>query len=576
MTEPGRYEFGDVRVDLRRMIVTVRGEPVALEPKSFDVLRYLIEHRDRLVGKDDLLNAVWGDTFVTPNVLTRAVAQLRRAIGDDAHNARYIETVSRRGYRFLAPVTEGPADDGATAEVPPVAVPVPPPMTRGPGRRKWPARRPARRRRPGPRRRRVVGRRAARRSASAPAARVRPAAPGDHAQRREHLARAVARRADGGLRLGPHRAASRSTSPAWPPGAREIADHQRRDAEHPARLVARRPMDRVPLARAPRRLDRARAPAARRGRWSSSDPTPPGRRTGSTSSSPPTPEGMAAQSVLWSVRRDGTERKELTRIGQPPGGHREPAWSARRTQRRLRGLARAGGDRRSGRCPPPAARRAGWRRRSSGGLSPQFTPDGRAHLLGVAVHREHRGLALAPGPGPVHRAVPSVAAAEVLDVGGVLEGLSVARDGSIAYGVTTADMNLWAVDVRPDGSPAEPVRLTHDVVRSTIPTTPPTAASRSRSSVRDAPSSAWLMNDDGTNAEPLLAETPVGAPAVGPRREDPRQEGDARAGVVLVAGSAHAAADPGPGVSESRHQQRAPVPGRPRAGLPRHRAPRGW
>ena len=93
MTEPGRYEFGDVQVDLRRMIVSVRGEPVALEPKSFDVLRYLIEHRDRLVGKDDLLNAVWGDTFVTPNVLTRAVAQLRRAIGDDAHNARYIETV---------------------------------------------------------------------------------------------------------------------------------------------------------------------------------------------------------------------------------------------------------------------------------------------------------------------------------------------------------------------------------------------------------------------------------------------------------------------------------------------------
>ena len=97
MTEPGRYEFGDVRVDLRRMAVSVRGEPVALEPKSFDVLRYLIEHRDRLVGKDDLLDAVWGDTFVTPNVLTRAVAQLRRAIGDDAHDARYIETVVAAG-----------------------------------------------------------------------------------------------------------------------------------------------------------------------------------------------------------------------------------------------------------------------------------------------------------------------------------------------------------------------------------------------------------------------------------------------------------------------------------------------
>ena len=112
MTEPGRYDFGDVRVDLRRMQVTVRGEPVALEPKSFDVLRYLIEHRDRLVGKDDLLNAIWGDAFVTPNVLTRAIAQLRRAIGDDAHDARYIETVARRGYRFLPPVVEVPRTTG--------------------------------------------------------------------------------------------------------------------------------------------------------------------------------------------------------------------------------------------------------------------------------------------------------------------------------------------------------------------------------------------------------------------------------------------------------------------------------
>ena len=95
--------FGDVRVDMRRMASRVRGEPVALEPKSFDVLRYLIENRDRLVGKDDLLDAVWGDTFVTPNVLTRAVAQLRRAIGDDAHDARYIETVRGAGIASSPP-----------------------------------------------------------------------------------------------------------------------------------------------------------------------------------------------------------------------------------------------------------------------------------------------------------------------------------------------------------------------------------------------------------------------------------------------------------------------------------------
>ena len=98
------YRFGDVCVDLRRLAVTRAGEPVELEPKAFDVLRYLLENADRLVTKDELMETVWRYTFVTPNVLTRAVAQLRRTIGDDAREARYVETVARRGYRFIAPV----------------------------------------------------------------------------------------------------------------------------------------------------------------------------------------------------------------------------------------------------------------------------------------------------------------------------------------------------------------------------------------------------------------------------------------------------------------------------------------
>src|SRR6185295_20205345 len=87
------------------MIITRRGVRVDVEPKVFDVLRHLLEHRARLVTKDELLDTAWRGTFVTPNVLTRAVAQLRKALGDDAHQARYIETVAKRGYRFIAPVT---------------------------------------------------------------------------------------------------------------------------------------------------------------------------------------------------------------------------------------------------------------------------------------------------------------------------------------------------------------------------------------------------------------------------------------------------------------------------------------
>src|SRR5688572_4672098 len=99
------YEFGDVRVDLARM-AAVRGDAaIPLEPKAFDVLVHLIEHRDRVVTKDELLDAVWTGTFVTPNVLTRAVAQIRKALGDETEHARFIETVAKRGYRFIAPVT---------------------------------------------------------------------------------------------------------------------------------------------------------------------------------------------------------------------------------------------------------------------------------------------------------------------------------------------------------------------------------------------------------------------------------------------------------------------------------------
>jgi DNA-binding winged helix-turn-helix (wHTH) protein/Tol biopolymer transport system component len=98
------YTFGDVRVDLALMKVSRGPDPVPLEPKAFDVLVYLVDHRDRVVPKDELLEAVWPGTFVTPNVLTRAIAQIRKSLADESHEPRYIETVARRGYRFIAPV----------------------------------------------------------------------------------------------------------------------------------------------------------------------------------------------------------------------------------------------------------------------------------------------------------------------------------------------------------------------------------------------------------------------------------------------------------------------------------------
>ena len=88
-----------------------RGEGVAeerilLAPKAFAVLRYLAEHPGRLVAHAELLEAVWPKTYVQPEVLKSHIAAIRAVLGDDAKRPLYIETLSRRGYRFIAPVTE--------------------------------------------------------------------------------------------------------------------------------------------------------------------------------------------------------------------------------------------------------------------------------------------------------------------------------------------------------------------------------------------------------------------------------------------------------------------------------------
>jgi DNA-binding winged-HTH domains len=98
------YYFDDIVAEPGVCKISKAGQTVQLEPKSFEVLAFLIENRGRLIEKDELLNAVWKDAFVTQNAMTRVIAQLRKALGDDAKVARYIETVPTRGYRFIASV----------------------------------------------------------------------------------------------------------------------------------------------------------------------------------------------------------------------------------------------------------------------------------------------------------------------------------------------------------------------------------------------------------------------------------------------------------------------------------------
>lgn len=121
------YRFADVELDVDRFDVTRAGRRLALEPKAIEVLRFLVERPGRLVTRDELLDGVWADVAVTPNALTRVVAQLRRELGDDAADARIIETVPTRGYRFIAPLqpeTSPVVSAGAAAGVSSVPPPV--------------------------------------------------------------------------------------------------------------------------------------------------------------------------------------------------------------------------------------------------------------------------------------------------------------------------------------------------------------------------------------------------------------------------------------------------------------------
>ena len=118
------YRFDRFELDDRELRLSEDGTPVQVEPKGLRLLVYLIENRNRLVRKQELLDAVWHDAMVTENALTRVIALLRKALNEDSRIPRYIETVPTAGYRFIANVAvveENPAARAATP-TPPIAL----------------------------------------------------------------------------------------------------------------------------------------------------------------------------------------------------------------------------------------------------------------------------------------------------------------------------------------------------------------------------------------------------------------------------------------------------------------------
>lgn len=98
------YEFDPFLLDVRERLLLKGDEEVALAPRAFDVLVVLVQRRGRLSSKDDLMRAIWGDTVVEEGNLSLYISLIRKALGDSADEPRYVQTVTRQGYRFIAPV----------------------------------------------------------------------------------------------------------------------------------------------------------------------------------------------------------------------------------------------------------------------------------------------------------------------------------------------------------------------------------------------------------------------------------------------------------------------------------------
>jgi Tol biopolymer transport system component/DNA-binding winged helix-turn-helix (wHTH) protein len=491
---PEVVQFGDVTVDLRRMSVARAGRPVSLEPKTFDVLRYLIEHRDRLVTKEELLDAAWKDTFVTPNVLTRAVAQLRKALGDDAFEARYIETVAKRGYRFIAPI------DARSLEVAPLSAPPasvvstrhlslslvavalavvllaalglamfafrdrvasePPAAAATPSLRRF-----------------TIGSQSYSFPSISPDGRT-VAYSSDQTGAMEIY---TAGFAAGSKELALTNDGGHNMYAEWSPDGQWIVYHSRKKGGiwivPSGGGTARQVVDFGSYAS-----------------W-----TPDGERLVFTSDA----GGMAAHSSLWSVHRDGSDRQPLTRLGSPRGGHSKPSVSP---DGRFVAFAVSQGHIGTDIWTVPIG--GGNVVKIGTGAAPRFSRNGRAvYWVGrtlegndvlMRVPIDERG-----GPAATPETVQQFP-------GNFVGGFSIARDGTSVLWLFRGAANLWSVEVPARGAPATPIALTSDDVRNTHPRHSPDGRIAFHQLAVGQPPTVWLIDEDGRNRASLTVGLRVG------------------------------------------------------------------
>ena len=118
-----RYHFAKLSLDTDRQVLERSGELIKIRPKVFDVLAYLIEHRDRVVSKEELLQEIWADRIVSETTLTSCLKELRQAVGDSGRQQQIVQTLHGRGYRFIADLASPQEEVSANTAVDTVSSP---------------------------------------------------------------------------------------------------------------------------------------------------------------------------------------------------------------------------------------------------------------------------------------------------------------------------------------------------------------------------------------------------------------------------------------------------------------------
>jgi DNA-binding winged helix-turn-helix (wHTH) protein len=108
MQEEASLIFGTFRLDVANACLWRGQQKLVLTPKAFAVLRYLVEHPGQLLAKMEFFQTIWPDTYVSDAALSVCIREIRKALDDNPKAPRFIETVHRRGFRFIAPLTTSP------------------------------------------------------------------------------------------------------------------------------------------------------------------------------------------------------------------------------------------------------------------------------------------------------------------------------------------------------------------------------------------------------------------------------------------------------------------------------------